>query len=168
MQTVQTQIRLLLQEQSDKGLHCLPFHIKYFMKQLHKKQNLGPKSMELSVWNLWTFTVWISLGMWTTPKIYIASLIIFFVNLYLGYLHKNMWFSVTNVPLLFLPCLSLSSPLLSLLSLFSLSLVDDTKWPTRVDVYFNTNTKKREIIMFWIYLYFFILSWQQSENHQTK
>ena len=26
MQTVQTQIRLLLQEQSDQGLHCLPFH----------------------------------------------------------------------------------------------------------------------------------------------
>ena len=26
MQTVQTQIRLLLQEQSDQGLHCLPFY----------------------------------------------------------------------------------------------------------------------------------------------
>ena len=26
MQTVQTQIRLLLKEQSDQGLHCLPFH----------------------------------------------------------------------------------------------------------------------------------------------
>ena len=25
MQTVQTQIRLLLEEQSDQGLHCLPF-----------------------------------------------------------------------------------------------------------------------------------------------
>ena len=25
MQTVQTQIRLLLKEQSDQGLHCLPF-----------------------------------------------------------------------------------------------------------------------------------------------
>ena len=24
--TVQTQIRLLLKEQSDQGLHCLPFH----------------------------------------------------------------------------------------------------------------------------------------------
>ena len=32
----------------------------------------------------------------------------------------------------FLPCPSLSSPLLSLLSLFSLSLRDDIKWPTRV------------------------------------
>ena len=31
----------------------------------------------------------------------------------------------------FLPCPSFSSPLLSLLSLFSLSLGDDTKWPTR-------------------------------------
>ena len=26
-QTVQTQIRLLLEEQSDRGLHCLPFHL---------------------------------------------------------------------------------------------------------------------------------------------
>ena len=26
MPTVQTQIRLLLKEQSDQGLHCLPFH----------------------------------------------------------------------------------------------------------------------------------------------
>ena len=32
------------EEQSDQGLHCLPFH--YFKKQLHKKQNLGQKSME--------------------------------------------------------------------------------------------------------------------------
>ena len=31
-------------EQSDQGLHCLPFH--YFKKQLHKKQNLCQK-----VWN---------------------------------------------------------------------------------------------------------------------
>ena len=36
--------------------------------------------------------------------------------------------------------LSLSSPLLSFLSLFSLSLEDDTKWPTRVDVSLNPNT----------------------------
>ena len=26
-QTVQTQIRLLLEEQSDKGVHCLPLHL---------------------------------------------------------------------------------------------------------------------------------------------
>ena len=40
----------------------------------------------------------------------------------------------------FLPYPSLSSPLLSLLSPFSLSLGDDTKWPTRVDVSLNPNT----------------------------
>ena len=40
---------------------------------------------------------------------------------------------------LFLPCPSLSSPLLSL---FSLSLGDDRKWPTRVDVSLNPNTNK--------------------------
>ena len=42
MQTVQTQIRLLL---SDQGLHCLPFHL-YFKKELRKKQILGQNSME--------------------------------------------------------------------------------------------------------------------------
>ena len=41
---------------------------------------------------------------------------------------------------LFLPCPSLSSPLLSLLSLFSLSLGDNTKGPSRVDVSLNPNT----------------------------
>ena len=41
---------------------------------------------------------------------------------------------------LFLPCPSLSYPLLSLLSLFSLSLGDDTKWPTRVDMLLKLNT----------------------------
>ena len=40
---VQTQIRLLLKEQSDQGLHSLPFH--YFEKELHKKQNLGQTCM---------------------------------------------------------------------------------------------------------------------------
>ena len=38
---------------------------------------------------------------------------------------------------LFLPCRVLSSPLPSLLCLFSLSLGDDTKWPRRVDVSLN-------------------------------
>ena len=31
-QTVQIQIRLLLEEQSDQGLHCLPFHLHVFDK----------------------------------------------------------------------------------------------------------------------------------------
>ena len=29
MQTVQTQIRLLLEEQSDQDLHCLPYHLAF-------------------------------------------------------------------------------------------------------------------------------------------
>ena len=29
-QTMQTQIRLLLEEQSDQGLHCLLFHLHHF------------------------------------------------------------------------------------------------------------------------------------------
>ena len=31
-QTVQTQIRLLLEEQSDQGIHCLLFHLHTFNK----------------------------------------------------------------------------------------------------------------------------------------
>ena len=52
--------------------------------------------------------------------------------------------SVSSLSLLFLflPCPSLSYPLLSLLSLFSLSLGDNTKWPTRVDMSLNPNTIK--------------------------
>ena len=44
MQTVQTQIRLLLKEQSDQGLHC--HSTKYFKKQVHKKQTLGQNIRE--------------------------------------------------------------------------------------------------------------------------
>ena len=33
-QTVQTQIRLILEEQSDQGLHCLLFHLHFFDKIL--------------------------------------------------------------------------------------------------------------------------------------
>ena len=55
-------------------------------------------------------------------------------------------FSVSSLSFLFLvlPCPTLSSLLLSLLSLFSLSLGDDTKWPTRVDVSFSPNTIKKD------------------------
>ena len=57
--------------------------------------------------------------------------------LFLLFLHSFLF--------LFLPCPSLSSPLLSLLSFFSLSLGDDTKWPTRVDVSLNPNSIKTHI-----------------------
>ena len=49
---------------------------------------------------------------------------------------------------LFLSCPSLSSPQLSRLSLFSLSLGDDTKWPTRVDVSLNPNTISQSFLSF--------------------
>ena len=50
--------------------------------------------------------------------------------------------SVSSLPFLFrfLPYPSLSSPLLSLLSLFFLSLGDNSKWSTRVDMSLNPNT----------------------------
>ena len=47
----------------------------------------------------------------------------------------------------FLPWPSLSSPLLSLLSFFSLSVGDDTKRPTRVDVSLNPNSVNQSIHM---------------------
>ena len=54
-----------------------------------------------------------------------------------GCFYFFFFFTFIPVPLSFL---SLSSPLLSLLSLFSLSLGDDTKWPTRVDMSLNPNS----------------------------
>ena len=48
--------------------------------------------------------------------------------------------SLLSFIFLFLPYPSLWFPLLSLLSLFSLSLGDNTKWPTGVDVLLNPNT----------------------------
>ena len=50
------------------------------------------------------------------------------------------FFIFIPVPLSSLSLKTLTSPLLSLLSLFSLSLGDDTKWPTRVDMPLNSNT----------------------------
>ena len=40
-QTVQTQIRLLLEEQSDQGLHCLPFHLHLLDALLYDKATLS-------------------------------------------------------------------------------------------------------------------------------
>ena len=39
-QTVKTQIRLLLKEQSDQGLHCLPCHLNHLAALLHCKIKL--------------------------------------------------------------------------------------------------------------------------------
>ena len=64
-----------------------------------------------------------------------------------------LFFTVIHFPFSFLPYPSLSSPLLSL---FSLSLGDDTKWPSRVDVSLNSNT---------IYQYLrFIISYRASRR----
>ena len=52
---------------------------------------------------------------------------------------------LTFTPVRLSSCPSLSSSLLSLLSLFSLSLGDDTKWPTRVVVSLNPNTINQSI-----------------------
>ena len=60
--------------------------------------------------------------------------------------------SVSSLSFIFfiLHCPSLSSPLLSLLSLFSLSLGDDAKWPTRVDVSLNPQHNQSIKVFFYI------------------
>ena len=69
---------------------------------------------------------------WARPAILVAGKGRWGIFLFLLFLHFHSCS--------FLPCPSLKSLLLSLLSLFSLSLGDDTKWPTRVDVSLNPNT----------------------------
>ena len=65
------------------------------------------------------------------------------------FLHFHSCSSFYPVPLflLFLPYPAFSSPLLPvyLLSLFSLSLGDNTKWPTRVDMSLNPNTVNQSL-----------------------
>ena len=74
--------------------------------------------------------------------------------------------SVSSLSFLFhfLPCPSLSSPLFSLLSLFSLSLGDDTKWPSRVDVSLNPNTINYPT---WAVIWDQFCCWQESTDFST-
>ena len=69
---------------------------------------------------------------WARPAILVAGKGRGGMFLFLLFLHFHSCSSFFPVPL--------SSLRLSLLSLFSLSLGDDTKWPTRVDVSLNPNT----------------------------
>ena len=71
---------------------------------------------------------------WARPAILVVGKGRGGMFLFLLFLHFHSCSSFFLVPL--------SSPLLSLLSLFSLSLGDDTKWPSRVDVSLNPNTIK--------------------------
>ena len=47
-QTVQTQIRLLLEEQSDQGLHCLPFRLHRLDSLLYVGLDGGGGGLEFS------------------------------------------------------------------------------------------------------------------------
>ena len=89
---------------------------------------------------------------WARPAILVVGKGRGGMFLFLLFLHFHSCSSFFPVPLsslsLFLPCPSLSSPLLSLLSLFSLSLGDDTKWPSRVDVSLNPNTINNKQLVF--------------------
>ena len=69
---------------------------------------------------------------WARPAILVVGKGRGGMFLFLLFLHFHSCSSFFPVPL--------SSPLLSLLSLFSHSLGDDTKWPSRVDVSLNPNT----------------------------
>ena len=75
----------------------------------------------------------ISAYSWARPAILVAGKGRGGMFLFLLFLHFHSCSS-------FFPSLFFSSLQLSLLSLFSLSLGDDTKWPTRVDVSLNPNT----------------------------
>ena len=77
---------------------------------------------------------------WARPAILVAGKDRWGIFLFLLFLHFHSCS--------FLPCPSLSSLLLSLLSLFSLSLGDNTKWPTRVDVSLNPNTINQSINLY--------------------
>ena len=71
---------------------------------------------------------------WARPAILVVGKGRGGMFLFLLFLHFHSCSSFFPVPLFHL------TPLLSLLSLFSLSLGDDTKWPSRVDVSLNPNT----------------------------
>ena len=75
----------------------------------------------------------ISAYSWARPAILVAGKGRGGMFLFLLFLHFHSCSS-------FFPSLFFSSLPLSLLSLFSLSLGDDAKWPTRVDVSLNPNT----------------------------
>ena len=51
--TVQTQIRLLLEEQCDQGLHCMPFALGFLDKFLHGKTCLN--FSVITAKTLWVF-----------------------------------------------------------------------------------------------------------------
>ena len=60
-QTVQTQNRLLLEEQSDQGLHCLLFHLHIFNKIPHVwafclklRRNIAATSLKIVCKNLYS------------------------------------------------------------------------------------------------------------------
>ena len=83
---------------------------------------------------------------WAMPAILAAGKSRGGMFLFLVFLHFSSFI------FLFHPNPSLSSLVLSLLSIYSLSLGDNTKWPTRVDVSFNPNTFNHFHGTFWIIL----------------
>ena len=81
---------------------------------------------------------------WARPAILVVGKGIRGMFLFLLFLHFHSCSSFFPIPLFHL--------LYSLLSLFSLSLGDDTKWPSRVDVSLNPNTinqKNRADTILW-------------------
>ena len=78
---------------------------------------------------------------WARPAILVAGKGRGGMFLFLLFLHFQSFSSFFPVPYFHL--------FYSLLSLFSLSLGDDTKWPTRVDMSLNPNTIKSPISIAW-------------------
>ena len=78
---------------------------------------------------------------WARPAILVAGKGREVMFLFLLFLHFHSCSSFFPVPLFHLFCY--------LFCLFSLSLGDDTKWPTRVDVSLNHNSINQTLLLYW-------------------
>ena len=99
-QTVQTQIRLLLEEQSDQGLHCLPFRLHRFDSLLYGRE---PHSSNFRVITTNFLGVRILRKFTVTVFFFYSSHIVcffssFFYNCFI-YLFKSHRLQITNINL---------------------------------------------------------------------
>ena len=150
-----------------RNFGCVNSHATWFWKVINKVMHCFSKSNQLNIlYHVYSIKVLghrhlskqcrprsdaIVCGIWSGCTLSLIQQVFFFVLaagegrwglfLFLLFLHFHS-FS-------FLPCPTLSSPLL--LYLFSLSLGDYTKWPTRVDVSLNPNSIKTNRFLRHIY-----------------
>ena len=97
----------------------------------HSKRELSGDAKMLCILHHWGVQLILAYS-WARPAIFVVGKGRGGMFLFLLFLHLHSCSSFFLVPLFHL--------LYSLFSLFSLSLGDDTKWPSRVDVSLNPNT----------------------------